>query len=123
MIPERRKINEVSSTTTPDDSLKVVFRKQSREKESKIDPIIYFSRRGDRVQCVGEVRTAVICRTKYEKGWNWFRYMQKSPFYFLVVYPSAYAGKELLESESWNNAKCYIRLGLANAPTRKSRKT
>lgn len=71
----------------------------------------------------GEVRTAVICRAKCEKDWNWFRYMQKSPFYCLVVYPSAYVGKELLESGSWNNAKCYIRLGLANAPTRKSRKT
>lgn len=49
---------------------------------------------------------------------------KRVPFIFwLCIHPSAYAGKELLESESWNNAKCYIRLGLANAPTRKSRKT
>lgn len=74
----------------------------------------------------GDVRAAVICRAKYERGWNCtdcLRSMQRSFFQFLVEYSFAYAGKELLESGRWNNPKGHMGLGIAHAPTMKNGKT
>lgn len=108
-------MNGVCSTTAPAGPLEIPSRLESRERESKRNPLISYSR--DKVQCVG----GESCCDLQSKVWIISDICKRFPFRFWSS-THLHMGKELLQSERWSNLKSHIELEAIYAPTKKSRK-
>lgn len=94
------------------------FQATGQGKRISKNSIMSFSR-GDKSLVCGEVRGAVICRLKYERGWNCpycYRYMQMSSFQFLIEYYVPTQGRKY---GRWNvkQSQRSHRTGIVHGPT------